>query len=77
MTKLIIINGAPGVGKSAVANLLFSKLNNSAFLNGDDVWRIDPFEVNEITKNPVEDNIAYVLRNYIKAQYECVILSWV
>ena len=77
MVKLIIINGAPGVGKSVVGNLLFSRLDNSTFLDGDDVWRINPFEVNEITKGLVEENIASVLRNYIEAQYEYVILTWV
>ena len=45
MVKLIIINGAPGAGKSVVGNLLFSRLDNSTFLDGDDVWRINPFEV--------------------------------
>ena len=77
MTELIIINGAPGVGKSVVGNLLFSKLDNSAFLDGDDVWRTNPFEVNEATKNLVEDNIVSVLRNYFKARYEYIILTWV
>lgn len=77
LTKLIIINGAPGVGKLTIGNLLFSRLQNSAFLDGDDVWRINPFEVTDITRNIVERNIAFVLRNYIKANYEYVILVWV
>jgi predicted ABC-type ATPase len=77
VTKLIIINGAPGVGKSAISNILFSKLGNSAFLDGDDVWRINPFEVTEKTRSIVERNIIFVLRNYIEAGYEYVILAWV
>lgn len=77
MAKLIIINGAPGVGKSTIAELLFSKLNNTALLDGDDVWRINPFEVTEKKKKIVESNIFHVLRNYIEAGYEYVILSWV
>ena len=66
MTKLIIINGAPGVGKSVVGNLLFSKLDNSAYLDGDDVWRINPFEVNELTKNLAADNIVSMISNFMK-----------
>ena len=77
LTKLIIINGAPGVGKSTVGSLLFSKLGNSAFLDGDDVWRINPFEVTDVTRNIVERNIVFVLRNYITAGYKYVILAWV
>ena len=77
MTKLIIINGAPAVGKSVVGSLLHAKLDNSAFLDGDDVWRINPFEVTEKTKSIVERNIVFVLRNYIEAGYEYAILAWV
>ena len=77
MLNLIIINGAPGVGKSIVGRLLLSKLSHSAFLDGDDVWQINPFEVNEITKDIVERNVASVLRNYLEANYEYVILAWV
>ncbi|MEK7354104.1 MAG: AAA family ATPase [Chloroflexota bacterium] len=75
--KLIIINGAPGIGKSTVGRLLHNRLSNSAFLDGDDVWRINPFEVNEKTKSLVEKNIIQVLRNYSEAGYEYVILAWV
>lgn len=77
LTKLIIINGAPGVGKSTVGNLLFSRLQNIAILDGDDVWRINPFEVTDNTRDIVERNIAFVLRNYLEAAYEYVILVWV
>jgi len=77
LTKLIIINGAPGVGKSTIGNVIFSRLHNSAFLDGDDVWRINPFEVTDRTRSIVERNIAFVLRNYIEASYEYVILVWV
>ena len=77
LTRLIIINGAPGVGKSTVGNLLFSRLNNSAILDGDDVWRINPFKVTDVTRDIVEQNITFVLGNYMKSNYEHVILTWV
>lgn len=75
--KLIIINGAPGVGKTTVGRLVYSQLKNSAFLDGDEVWRINPFEVNEKTKGIVENNINFVLRNYFVSGYEHVVLAWV
>ena len=77
LSRLIFINGAPGVGKSTVGKLLFSRLNKSAFLDGDDVWKINPFEVTDATREIVEQNITYVLSNYIRANYEYVILTWV
>ena len=60
-----------------VGRLLLSKLSHSAFLDGDDVWQINPFEVTEITKGIVERNVASILRNYLEANYEYVILAWV
>lgn len=77
MSKLIIINGTMGIGKSTVARLVFANLTNSAFLDGDDVWRINPFEVNARTRAIVEKNIPFVLRSYFEAGYEYVILAWV
>ncbi len=77
MAKLVIINGAPGIGKSTVAELVFAGLTNAAFLDGDDVWRIKPFEVNERTKAVVNRNIPFVLRSYLEAGYEWVLLAWV
>jgi len=75
--KLIIIKGPSGVGKSTVGKLIHNQLKNSAYLDGDDVWRINPFEVNDKTKNIVEKNIPFVLNSYIEAGYQHVILSWV
>jgi len=75
--KLILINGAPGVGKSTAARLVFARLPNAAFLDGDDVWQINPFEVTDRTKAIVERNIPFVLRGYLEAGYDYVILAWV
>ncbi len=72
-----MINGAPGIGKSTVAEIVFSRLSNAAFLDGDDVWRINPFEVTDHTKAIVDKNIPFVLRSYLEAGYEFVILAWV
>jgi gluconate kinase len=77
LTKLILINGAPGIGKTTVGELVFARLSDCAFLDGDDVWRISPFEVTERTKAIVIRNIPFVLRGYIEAGYEHVLLTWV
>jgi hypothetical protein len=67
----------PRCGKTTIGRLLHNLLPNSAFLDGDDVWRINPFEVNEKTKSLVENNISLVLRHYLEAGCEYVILAWV
>lgn len=77
MKKLIIINGTTGVGKTSVGKLLFKSLPHSTFLDGDDVWQINPFVVNEKTTEMVHQNIAFVLRNYLKSDYENIIFVWV
>jgi len=75
--KLIIINGTTGVGKTSVGRLLFKSLSKSTFLDGDDVWQIHPFVVNEETKEMVHKNIAYILRTYLQSSYENIIFVWV
>lgn len=78
MKKLIIINGAPGIGKSATSQLLYQQLNNSAWLDGDWCWMINPFKVTDENKQMVEDNINHLLSNYINnSTIEYIILCWV
>lgn len=77
MPKLIIINGPPSIGKTTVAELVFQKLESTALLDGDDVWRINPFVVTDSTTALAERNISCTLRGYLEAGYEHVLLAWV
>ncbi len=74
---LILLGGAPGVGKSAVASLLLKRLENSVWLDGDDLWRMNPFTVTESRKRMVLKNISLVLSSFLGETFEYVILSWV
>jgi predicted kinase len=76
-SRLIVIHGPPAVGKTAVAGALFRRLERAAWLDGDDVWRIRPFEVSERTRAIVEANVPTVLRSYLEAGYPDVLFSWV
>ena len=71
-TRLLLIGGPPGVGKTAVARELFSGFSGSAWLDGDDVWRMNPFESNERTQPIVEANIPFVLSSYLAASFASV-----
>ena len=78
MKMLYLIGGTMGVGKTTVCQLLKKQLSNSVFLDGDWCWDADPFWVTEETKRMVEDNICYMLNNFLHCSaYENVIFCWV
>lgn len=78
MKNLYIIGGPMGVGKTTVCQMLKRQLENAVFLDGDWCWDADPFQVNDETKNMVENNICYLLNNFIHcSSYENVIFCWV
>ena len=65
MKKLIIINGVPGVGKTAVCKKLYKQILGSVWLDGDWCWMMNPFIVTKENKKMVEDNIVFILRNFL------------
>ena len=67
-----------GIGKSTVCNQLNQDLDHSVFLDGDWFWNMDPFIVNQDTKNMVLDNITHCLNNFIHTPgIENIIFCWV
>ena len=75
--RLIFIGGAPGIGKSTVARLLLNDLKDCVWLDGDDLWRMHPFIVNDNTKIMVEKNIRFVLNSFIQARFSYILFTWV
>lgn len=45
--KLIIISGSPCVGKTTVARELLKSYENSAYCDGDWMWCVNPFSVDD------------------------------
>ena len=75
---MIFINGTMGAGKTAVCRSLQNKLPANVFLDGDDVWNMRPFTVNEATKEMVLSNIGAVLENFLASgQFDYVLFCWV
>ncbi|HHV10114.1 MAG TPA: AAA family ATPase [Clostridiales bacterium] len=78
MKKVIIINGPIGVGKSTVGKLLCSKLNKSAFLDGDWCFDLHPFIADKETKEMAVDNIIHIINNYLNCSHcDYVVFNWV
>jgi len=76
--NLIFINGTMGVGKTTTSKILLMLLPNCVFLDGDWCWYADPFIVNEETKNIAEQNMSFLLNNFLSCSaYENVIFCWV
>lgn len=67
-----------GAGKTATCRELMKMLERCVFLDGDWCWMMDPFVVTEETKKMVQDNIAYLLRNFLSCSaYENILFCWV
>lgn len=78
MKKLILINGTMGAGKTATCQELLKSLQPSVFLDGDWCWNMNPFIVNEETKQMVLKNICFVLNGFINcSEYKYIIFCWV
>lgn len=76
--KLIIIHGAPGIGKTTTCQRLRTHLTPSVWLDADWCWMMHPFTVTRETKQMVEDNITHLLRNFLQHDgFEYVIFNWV
>ena len=73
--KLILISGSPCVGKSTVAQALFYSYENSAHLDDDWVWRVNPFSFADPRNPNVYKHMAFVLSTYLNSDFEYVILS--
>lgn len=78
MKKLIIINGTMAAGKTSTCERLYKRLENSVWLDGDWCWMMNPFVPNAENKQMVQENIIFLLRQYLtNSSFKYVIFNWV
>ena len=74
----IIINAAPGVGKSTLLKLLEERLSGGyAVVDGDDVGRTIPLVRSVDWLNLMQDNIVSCAKNYKKYNIKTLIIAFV
>ncbi|WP_432667674.1 AAA family ATPase [Wukongibacter baidiensis] len=67
-----------GIGKSSTCKELNKRVDRSVWLDGDWCWMMNPWIVNEENKKMVEDNIVFLLKNFLaNSNFEYVIFNWV
>lgn len=73
--QLILIGGEAWTGKSTCVRVLFARLYNAAWLDGDDVWRVNPWSLDDPRLRTSDINMAFVLQTYLQSKFDYVILS--
>ena len=78
MKRLVIVGGTMGVGKTTTCKALKRRLAPCAFLDGDWCWDMEPFQVTWETKALVQENIAFMLGQFLSCSaFENVLFCWV
>jgi len=73
--KLIIISGSPCVGKTTVAKRLYAMFENSAYCDGDWMWCVNPFSIQDSRLRNGDKNMSFVLATYLKSKFDYVFFS--
>ena len=73
--KLILISGSPCVGKTAVGTRLFESYGNSAYLDGDWCWCVNPFSTADRRLRNADRSMSFVLSNYLDSGFEYVFFT--
>ena len=79
--RVVLVGGAPGVGKTTVARLLLHIAARGESLvqwvDVDALWLHQPWRVDELTKRMVQSNLAAVMTNALTAGVDVLVVTWV
>ena len=75
MSKLVLLGGPVGVGKTSTLKCLSKQLSNAGFLDADAVWRFsEDLNTDEFRKHAL-DNVNAVMKGYFRAGVPIGIVS--
>ena len=81
--QLVLLGGAPGVGKSTAAHHLVEEVYRRGrdvlvqWVEVEGLWRHQPWQVNNRTTQLRDENLRAVLANAERADVDVVIVTWV
>ena len=75
MRKLILLSGSPCVGKTTAGQYLFEQYNNSAYLDGDWCWCVNPFSVEDARLRNGDKSMSFILSNYLNSEFDYVFFT--
>lgn len=75
MKKLILLSGSPCVGKTTIGQHLFEQYQNSAYLDGDWCWCVNPFSTKDPRLRNGDKSMSFVLSNYLHSEFEYVFFT--
>ena len=75
MKKLILLSGSPCVGKTTIGQHLFEQYQNSAYLDGDWCWCVNPFSTKDPRLRNGDKSMSFVLSNYLSSEFEYVFFA--
>ncbi len=73
--KLIIISGSPWIGKSTIGKRVFEMLENSAYLDGDWAWCVNPFSVRDPRLRNGDKSMSFILSTYLQSKFDYVFFA--
>ena len=75
MKKLILLSGSPCVGKTTIGQYLFEQYNNSAYLDGDWCWCVNPFSIEDKRLRNGDKSMSFILSNYLQSEFDYVFFT--
>jgi adenylylsulfate kinase-like enzyme len=72
---LALITGAPSIGKTVTGERLLERVENSAFLDGDWLWHVNPFLLSDSRLRNGDKSMSFALSTYLKSRFDVVIFS--
>lgn len=77
MSKLVLLGGPVGVGKSSAMRNLKSRITRVGLVDADEVWQVSDDLTPDENRSYAHDNVNAVIAGYARAGVETCVVNWV